>query len=84
MRTCERSTSITRTSARAYSGYRKEFTPYKRWPIRGEPVNLYSPIPAERSLTVASSYGAGLLRLTENTVNRSSAHWALALCHAAT
>ena len=28
---------------------------------------------------MASSYGAGLLRLTENTVNRSSAHWALAL-----
>ena len=33
---------------------------------------------------MASSYGAGLLRLTENTVDRSSAYWALALCHAAT
>ena len=38
---------------------------------------------------MASSYGAGvdsyvLLRLTENSVDRCSAYWALALCHAAT
>ena len=39
---------------------------------------------------MASSYGAGLpcffelLGLTENTVDRCSAYWALALCHAAT